>query len=207
MDKRLPQSARNLAMTGRYCSEATYSATRKPVDSAFTLTPDAYRLQEFYEAESQQVFCKGWVCVGYTSQLRHPGDKLVATVGGQPILLTCDKQRAIHAFYNVCRHRGSMLVEENDCSNVIRCPYHSWGYGLDGKLLGAPYFADNEPLAEAAASAVREMKSFCKEDFGLLPVRVETWGCLVFVNLDDHARPSVCLAGRSTDAAERLSAR
>ena len=189
MDRRLPQISPTHEISGRYCSETTYAATRRPIDSAFTLTPDAYRLQEFYEAESQQVFGKGWVCVGYTSHLRQPGDKLVATVSGQPILLTCDKQRAIHAFYNVCRHRGSMLVEKNDCSNVIRCPYHSWGYGLDGKLLGAPYFADNEALADTAASVVREMKSFCKDDFGLLPLRVETWGCLVFVNLDDSARP------------------
>jgi choline monooxygenase len=82
-----------------------------------------------------------------------------------------------------------MLGEECGRSNVIRCPYHSWGYGLDGKLLGAPYFADDEPLAEAAASVVGEMNSFCKEDFGLLPVRVETWGCFVFVNLDSSARP------------------
>jgi choline monooxygenase len=189
MDNRLSRSAQNLAAASTYCREETYAATRAPVEAAFTLMPDAYRLPEYYDLESQQVFAKGWVCVGYTSQLRQPGDKLVTTVGGQPILLTCDKERAIHAFYNVCRHRGSMLVEKCDGSKVIRCPYHSWGYGLDGKLLGAPYFADDEPLAEAAAGAVREMKSFCKDDFGLLPVRVETWGCLVFVNLDEKARP------------------
>jgi choline monooxygenase len=82
-----------------------------------------------------------------------------------------------------------LLVDECGQRNVIRCPYHSWGYGLDGKLLGAPYFAENEPFAEASAGAVREMKSFRKEDNGLLPVRFEIWGCFVFVNLDNDARP------------------
>jgi choline monooxygenase len=187
-DSQPSRTAPNFAAS-RYCREETYSATRAPVESAFTLNPDAYRSAEFYGLESDLVFGKSWVCVGYTSQLREPGDKIVATVDGQSILLTCDKECTIRAFYNVCRHRGSLLVEESNDSKVIRCPYHSWGYGLDGRLLGAPYFVADEPLAETAAGAVREMKSFCKDDFGLLSVRVETWGCFVFVNLDGNARP------------------
>src|SRR5262245_26826926 len=179
---------------GHFHREETYRATREPVGSAHTLNPDAYRLNEFHEAEREAVFSHSWVCVGYTSQLREPGATLVTTVGDQPILLTCDKAGEINAFYNVCRHRGSLLVEADRSEKsvpqtVIRCPYHSWGYSLSGELLGAPYFTNDDPLADSAACAACDMKAFRKEDYGLLRVSVATWGCFVFVNLDARARP------------------
>src|SRR5215472_6262486 len=87
--------------------EETYRATRLPVESAQTLNPEAYRSPDYEDAERRRVFSEGWVCVGYTMQLAEPGDVLVATVAGQPILVTRDKARKLHAFYNVCRHRGS----------------------------------------------------------------------------------------------------
>src|SRR5262249_27815559 len=140
--------------------------------------------------ERQMVFSKSWVCVGYTAQLAEPGDMLVSTVAGQPVLLTCDKARKLHAFYNVCRHRGSMLVSADSRNDVIRCPYHSWGYALDGRLLGAPYFKGLDiPESERAAYELAEVKDFRKEDYGLLPVRVDAWGCFIFVSLDPDARP------------------
>src|SRR5262249_49733574 len=149
-----------------------------------------YRSSDFHEIERERVFASSWVCVGYTAQVREPGDTLVATVADQPILVTCDRARRLHAFYNVCRHRGSQLIEHDGRNDVIRCPYHSWGYGLDGRLLGAPYFKGLEiPEAERAAYEIEELREFRKEEYGLLPVRVESWGCLVFVNLDPDARP------------------
>jgi choline monooxygenase len=170
--------------------EETYSATRPPVDRALTLNPEAYRSQDYYDVERQRVFSQGWVCVGYTAQLAEPGDTFVATVAGQPIFLTRDKARKLRAFYNVCRHRGSMLVPEDGQHDVIRCPYHSWGYALDGRLLGTPYFKGQDfPELERAACQLAEVKDFRKEDYGLLPLRVDTWGCFVFVNLDPDTRP------------------
>src|SRR5690348_5415176 len=124
----------------RYLDPATYRNTRLSVDRAMTLIPDAYRSAEFYVLELEQVWEKSWVCVGYTSQLREPGDVLVAQIGRQPIMVTRTKKRELRAFYNVCRHRGSQLVTENGQHDVIRCPYHCWGYSLEGELLGAPYF-------------------------------------------------------------------
>src|SRR5262249_17351557 len=122
-----------------YTLEQTYRGSRLPVDSALTLTPDASRSAEDDSVERERVFGKSWVCVGYTAQVERPGDILVATVADQPILVTRDRERRLRAFYNVCRHRGSLLVQENGRHDVIRCPYHSWGYSLDGRLLGTPY--------------------------------------------------------------------
>src|SRR5262245_7236909 len=174
---------------GAYTDEETYRATRLPVDRALTLTPEAYRSPGFHAVEREMVVSRGWVCVGYNSQLERPGDILVATVAGQPILVARDRSGSIRAFYNVCRHRGSMLVCEDGHHEVIRCPYHSWGYGLDGRLLGAPYFKGLDVSeAERAAFDMGEARGFRKEDYGLLPVRAEAWGCFVFVSLDPDAR-------------------
>jgi choline monooxygenase len=173
-----------------YIREETYRATRHPVDRALTLIPEAYRSPDFHEIERERVFARSWVCVGYTAQVGEPGDTLVATVADQPVVVTCDRDRRLHAFYNVCRHRGSQLIERDGRHDVIRCPYHSWGYALDGRLLGAPYFKGLDiPEAERAAYEVDEMREFRKEDYGLLPVRVASWGCFVFVNLDPDACP------------------
>jgi choline monooxygenase len=185
-----PDESRSLPASSRFTLEETYRDTRLGVDRALTLNPEAYRSREYHDVERERVFSQGWVCVGYTSQLDRPGDVVVATVADQPILVTRDKARKLHAFYNVCRHRGSMLVAEDGHRDVIRCPYHSWGYALDGRLLGAPYFEGLDiPEAQRAAHGLAELPDFRKEDFGLLPVRVDAWGCFVFVNLDADARP------------------
>jgi phenylpropionate dioxygenase-like ring-hydroxylating dioxygenase large terminal subunit len=90
----------------------------------------------------------------------------------------------------VCRHRGTQLFDESCHVNVIRCPYHSWGYDLTGTCIGTPLFEgstippDSHGLFEMTA-----LQAFDRADYGLLPVHVEAWGCLVFVNLDPQAQP------------------
>ncbi len=175
--------------TNDYSREETYQATRRPLELASTLTPDAYRGVEYHEVERERVFAAGWVCVGYTSQVRQPGDVFPAQVAGQPLLIVRDKAGQLRAFHNVCRHRGSLLITEAGQHSVIRCPYHAWGYALDGRLLGAPYFEDRRISATERAAFTCEAKEFCKEDYGLLPVRVDSWGCFVFVNMEGDAPP------------------
>jgi choline monooxygenase len=173
-----------------YLREETYSATRLPVERASTLIPAAYRCPQFCTLEQDRIWARGWVCVGYTSQVGEPGDILVATVAGQPLLLTRDKSGRLRAFYNVCRHRGSQLVAQDCKQDLIRCPYHSWGYALDGRLLGTPYFKGLDvPADQQALFDTSQAKGFCKEDYGLLPVAVDSWGCFLFVNLDANPRP------------------
>ena len=108
-----------------YTREETYRATRLPVNLASTIIPDAYRSQRFYEVEQDRLWSKSWVCVGYASQVGAPGEVLTATVAGQPFLVTRDRDGRLHAFYNVCRHRGSQLVCKDGVHDIIRCPYHA----------------------------------------------------------------------------------
>jgi phenylpropionate dioxygenase-like ring-hydroxylating dioxygenase large terminal subunit len=100
-----------------------------------------------------------------------------------------DRNRDVRAFYNVCRHRGSQLVERETNCKVIRCPYHGWGYGLDGTLLGTPYFKGLDvpaELAEKFRMQTEVEETFCKEDYPLHSVSVRTWAGIIFVNLSPN---------------------
>lgn len=185
-----------------YSREATYRLTRTPVERAMTLLPDAYRSRDFFELERQRVFASGWVCVGYASQAAKPGDCFLADVAGQPLFVTRDEQGSLRAFYNVCRHRGSQLLAADGHHDVIRCPYHSWGYALDGRLLGCPYFKGLDvPPEEQALYDMSETKEFNKDDYPLLRVAVDSWGSFIFVHLAAEPSP---LASWLGDLAERF---
>ncbi|MSU47192.1 MAG: aromatic ring-hydroxylating dioxygenase subunit alpha [Lacunisphaera sp.] len=184
-----PQKPRVLTAAD-FVHEETYRATRAPVTLASTIVPDAYRSAEFHRLELERVWSGGWVCVGYTSQVANPGDTFLTVIASQSLLVTRARDGALHAFHNVCRHRGSQLVCKDGNYDVIRCPYHAWGYALDGKLLGTPYFKGLDvPAEQQAQFDMSEAKGFRKEDYPLLPVAVESWGCFVFLNLSENPSP------------------
>ena len=111
-----------------------------------------------------------------------------------PIVIANDKG-TIRAFHNVCSHRGAKLVHEK-CSKrkTLLCPYHRWGYALDGRLMGTPDFDDDE-TGKKVPEALREkfrthhVKNFDKASMGLKPVRIDSALGLAFVNLDETAPP------------------
>lgn len=186
--------------------EETYRHTRAPVDLAVTLIPDAYTSWEFFEIESERVFASSWIVVGFASQVGKPGDVIVAEVAGRSIIVTRDKQGELRAFHNVCRHRATKLLDDDTRAvrnNRIRCPYHSWTYDLQGTCLGTPLFEGSDIPEEArAAFDMSEVRGFDRADYGLLKVRAESWGFLVFVNLDPDAAP---LTEQLGDLPERFS--
>ena len=98
-----------------YTREETYATTRRPVDLADTLTPDAYRSEEFFALERERVFATSWVPVGCVAELREPGDVLVTEVAGRSLFVVRTKAGELRAFYNVCRHRGTRLLEQGEC--------------------------------------------------------------------------------------------
>jgi choline monooxygenase len=173
--------------TNIFLQPETYSKTRLPVDQASTLIPAAYTNQEFFNLEKEMVYANGWVAAGCLHQVSHPGDILVTEVAGRSILIIRDKTGKLGAFYNVCRHRGSKLLEESCKENSIRCPYHGWVYGLDGKCLGTSIFKKDKSVRRPSSSVktndISDVNRFDKKNFGLLPLAVQSWGFLIFVNL------------------------
>ena len=141
-----------------------HAAPRPPA-----LTAADYHLAETFERECRNVFARAWTPVCRTDALE-PGSQLAVTIGANPILVTRDKDGALHALSNVCRHRSMTLVEGETRAEAIRCAYHLWSYGLDGALAAAP-FMDGVDL------------SGCD----LPRYRIGEWGGWAFVNLDDRA--------------------
>ena len=91
--------------------EETYAATRRPVELAETLPPEAYTSERFFALERERVFASSWVAVGCTAQLREPGDVLVSDVAGRSIFVVRNRDGELRAFYNICRHRGTRLLD------------------------------------------------------------------------------------------------
>ena len=144
------------------------------------LPREMYVEESAWRLERDTVLFAEWFCVGRLEDLGLLGpDRLaVVDVAGESVLLTSDRDRVLHAAYNVCRHRGSQLVPvEPDspapapCSaSAIRCPYHSWTYRLDGALMRAPHADLDDPA-----------------QFRLHQVAVEAWGGFAFVHLTPPA--------------------
>jgi len=142
----------------------------------YTLPPVVYHDDEIFKLELERFFSKMWLCAAREEDLQKAGDYLVRNVGGLSFFLIRGKDGSIRAFHNFCRHRGAKLItEEKGNKRVIQCPYHAWTYSTEGSLLGAP---DMEGVSW-----------FKKEDYPLIPLKVEIWGGFVFVNTDEKAPP------------------
>lgn len=158
-----------MAMSVDWMSDKQWRGTRAPLVESTGLHPDAYTDDAFFQLEQERLFERSWVCVGVASEVADGERMLVRKVGSRSIVITRDGTGNFHGFVNSCRHRGTELAETDcDINNTIRCPYHRWTYSLDGNLIATPLF-DEVPRP-----------GFDKADFSLIPVRVETWGPLLF---------------------------
>jgi Rieske 2Fe-2S family protein len=154
------------------------------------LPRELYVDEEAWRTERERVLFGGWYCLGRLDDLGlgEPSRVVTVDVVGESVLVTSDEQGVLHAAYNVCRHRGSQLrpadAEPTACAvSALRCPYHSWTYALDGRLLKAPHTG---------------VPDRARADLGLHPVGVASWGGFVFVHLSPHAaEPLETAVGRA----------
>lgn len=185
-----------------FLNEETYAKTRQPTERAVSITPAVYTDPDFFELEKKQVFQRNWVSAGPADRVKKAGDILVSEVGGQSIIVTRDEENQLRAFYNVCRHRGTRLCAgDGVVKKHIVCPYHGWGYNLRGECIGTPLFDKGANRRAIKMHDMSHLEAFDKKDYHLFPVRVEQWGALLFVCLDDAAPP---LAEYVGDLPQRL---
>ncbi len=131
--------------------------------------------------EQDHFFAGSWVCVGRSAAVEEPGARTAVRIGNEGVLLVRSESGALHAFSNVCRHRGHELLPcgESDKRSTIACPYHAWVYDLDGSLRTTPRFEPPE--------------GFDISEYTLFGLPVAEWEGWVFVNasgdagsFDDH---------------------
>jgi len=166
-DKVVASVERELART----SYPDYFPALAPIPAA------RYSNPEFFQLELEHLFRKSWIWAGtHISELRRDGSYKLFDQIGHSIVISRGKSDEIRAFKNACRHRGAALLTESaGCAPRFICPYHAWGYSLEGELKSVP--------------EERDFSCLNKAELSLLQVRCELWNGFVFINFDDDAAP------------------
>ncbi len=164
--------ARKVERSNVKACAAAFRAVNRPLHQAATLPGRMFTDPDVFADEILRLVRRSWVCVGRADEVPNPGDYRTYEVGGSGVLVVRDRGGTLRGYHNVCRHRGTRILEADAGSglSVLRCPYHAWSYDLQGKLIGAPHM-------DAA-------EEFDRRDFGLHPIRTETWRGFLFLNLD-----------------------
>lgn len=151
-----------------------------------SLPDSAYHTEASYQRDRDRVFFRHWLYAGRAERLADPGSWLRVEIAGESVLRIRGRDDVIRGFYNVCRHRGSRLLDEESgrVRGVIRCPYHSWCYRPDGSLASTPMLEEDE---------------VDRDRTGLWPVHVAEWEGFVFVNLADDPVPLLDQLADQTD--------
>ncbi|MGW0181275.1 aromatic ring-hydroxylating oxygenase subunit alpha [Nocardia sp. NPDC003345] len=156
----------------------------EPVDYSDSIDP------QFYEDEREAIFKRTWLNVGRVERLPRKGSYFTKelTSAGTSLIIVRGNDNEIHAYHNVCRHRGNKLVwddfpneETSGFCKQFTCKYHAWRYSLEGELT----FVQQE----------KEFFGLDKADYGLKDVRCEVWEGFIFVNLDHDAEPLTTFLG------------
>lgn len=154
-------------------------ATHFSADPMLSRTPEPayFYSPELFALEQRDIFQRNWLYFCHGSQLPRPGDYMAGEIAGQSIYVVRGTDGELRGFFNVCRHRGHQLLKgEGNVAGLIRCPYHSWTYDLEGALRHAP--------------RCERVLGFDKSEIALSAIRLQVVAGFVFVNLDPNA-PSV----------------
>ena len=144
-----------------------------------TLAGTDYTADAVYADERERIWFNGWVCVGRSDEIPATGDYLIRDIVGESLVLVRNRAGELRAFYNVCAHRGTRLLDpEPACGHlgkVLKCPYHAWSYDLDGRLVATPNVHQNE--------------QFDRADYPLHTVPADEYAGFAFVNLAPEPEP------------------
>jgi|SRR5688572_18930833 choline monooxygenase len=158
-----------------------------PLESAWLPPSSWYNDARFFELERDTVFRNNWLIAARADQVRNTGDYVAGSITREPHVIVRNERGELNAFFNVCRHHAAQVMSGTGCTESLVCPYHGWTYGLDGRLLRAP---------ELGA-----VKDFDRGVFGLVPMSVEAWCDLLFINM---GKAPSALAPQLSELASRL---
>lgn len=141
--------------------------------SGKTLPPAIYHDPGILTLETERLFRKEWICLGRIAEIPDTGDYICRDIADSPLFIVRQRDQSIKAFANVCVHRSARLLNNDGHVSRISCPYHSWTYELDGRLIGAPY--------------MRQTPGFDVSSHRLKELRCDTWEGFIYVSLDQSA--------------------
>jgi len=149
-----------------------------PIEKAHGLPNECYTSNEYLKFERDKIFSNKWTVIGVGSSIPNIGDAKPYELLGIPLIMIRGKNQKIRVFHNVCSHRGFKLLDES-CSlkNVLSCPYHSWSYDLEGKLVATPHIGGLN---------THESDKFDKSKSNLKEVRSKVWMDMVFININNN---------------------
>ncbi|MDE0175937.1 MAG: Rieske 2Fe-2S domain-containing protein [Defluviicoccus sp.] len=144
------------------------------LDDSVAASPVArYTCPDRFAREREALFRRLPAIVAHASELSAPDAFLTRRSCGLPLLLTRDGEGAVHAFLNVCRHRGTRLVEaESGCRKRFVCPYHGWTFGNRGALETVTHGEAGFPGIDRGALGLKRLG--CAEALGWIWIAAGT---------------------------------
>ena len=164
--------------------QAALEGVMRPVAQANGLPNAHYTDAATFEREREALIFADWAGLGFASDVPKIADARAIDFMGQPLLLVRDRADRVRVFQNACRHRGMILVPETGetvrLRGMIRCPYHSWVYDLDGALKATPH---------VGGPGMNVHEAIDRSTLGLVEIRSQVWHDVVFVNVSGDAAP------------------
>lgn len=161
-------------MSEAVSQENTSTGKEGPVPFS-KITAERYISPEYMEREWKKIWAKTWLVAGVAQDVEEPGDFFIFDLHPESIIVSRDEAGELHAFYNVCQHRGArLLLTDRGAMARYTCPYHGWVYNNDGSICEVP---DED----------RFSRGIPRDKLGLQEIRVDTWGGMVWVCMDKDA--------------------
>ena len=150
----------------------------KPITESHGLPNECYISEDYTKIERKKLFEDKWIVVGTASSIPKKGDAKPFNFLDLPIIILRDKKNKIRVFHNVCSHRGYKILQKScNIKNAIRCPYHSWTYNTDGKLIATPHIGGMNK---------HSTKDFDKSASSLKEIRSAVWLDLIMINISNN---------------------
>ena len=162
----------------------TKDITEADLEEPLTYPVEAFVSREYAAKEDELLWGKVWNMAARLEDIPNVGDFITYNVCDESIIILRYDEDTLKAYYNVCPHRGRQLVDVPDDVNCVKgnkkrfvCGFHGWSFDLDGENT---HILDKDDWKGALEK---------KERTCLSPVKVDTWGGWIYINMDPDCEP------------------